>query len=172
MPPDGGGIALTRTLCSKGYQLAVHWASVMYAHAECAWQWRCCMAGVVHASPISSTDVLTLYTVFVVAVQVLKLLPDSRLLLVAPSNLAADLLAERLLGSGCPPSEMLRVCAFSRPKEDLLPALERVMELVTLWDDRTQAFQLPSLQQLTANRVRVVVVTALMAAKVRCWLNS
>lgn len=57
------------------------------------------------------------------------------------------------------------MCAFSRPKEDLLPGLENV----TLWDDSTSAFQLPSLQQLTANRIRVVVVTALMAAKV-CWL--
>jgi hypothetical protein len=83
-------------------------------------------------------------------------------LLVAPSNLAADLLAQRLLGSGCPPSEMLRVCAFSRAKEDLLPGLEDV----TLYDDRACAFQLPSLQQVMASRVRVVVVTALMAAKV------
>jgi hypothetical protein len=98
------------------------------------------------------------------AVQVLRLLPESRLLLVAPSNLAADLLAQRLLGSGRPKSELLRVCAFARPKEDLLPGLEAV----TLWDSGTSAFQLPSLQQLTASRVRVVVVTALMAAKVRC----
>jgi hypothetical protein len=44
-------------------------------------------------------------------VQVLRLLPLSRLLLVAPSNLAADLLAQRLLGSGRPQSEMLRVRA-------------------------------------------------------------
>jgi hypothetical protein len=61
-----------------------------------------------------------------------------------------------------------QVCAFSRPKEDLLPGLENV----TLWDDSTSAFQLPSLQQLTANRIRVVVVTALMAAKVRWLLHS
>lgn len=92
----------------------------------------------------------------------LRLLPESRLLLVAPSNLAADLLAQRLLGSGRPKSQMLRVCAFSRPKEDLLAGLEDV----TLWDGAMSAFQLPSLQQLTANEVRVVVVTALMAAKV------
>jgi hypothetical protein len=45
----------------------------------------------------------------VVVVQVLRLLPQSRLLLVAPSNLAADLLAQRLLESGRPKSEMMRV---------------------------------------------------------------
>lgn len=39
----------------------------------------------------------------------LRLLPQSRLLLVAPSNLAADLLAQRLLESGRPKSEMMRV---------------------------------------------------------------
>lgn len=96
------------------------------------------------------------------AAQVLRLRPESRVLLVAPSNLAADLLAQRLLGSGRPKSDMLRVCAFSRPKEDLLPGLEDV----TLSDSRSSAFQLPSLQQVTASRVRVVVVTAVMAAKV------
>jgi hypothetical protein len=93
---------------------------------------------------------------------VLRLLPESRLLLVAPTNLAADLLAQRLLASGRPKSELVRVCAFARPKADLLPGLEDV----TCWDSRTCAFQLPSLQQLTANKIRVVVVTALMAAKV------
>lgn len=66
--------------------------------------------------------------------QVLRLLPDSRLLLAAPSNLAADLLALRLLQSGRPKSEMLRVCAYSRPKEDLMPGLEDV----TSYDDRNQ----------------------------------
>jgi len=94
--------------------------------------------------------------------QLLALQPSSRLLLVAPSNLAADLLALRLLQSGRPASEMLRVCAFSRPYEDLLTGLEGVVLY------HNDAFQLPSLQQLTANRLRVVVVTALMAAKVRC----
>jgi hypothetical protein len=63
---------------------------------------------------------------------------------------------------------MLRVCAFSRPKQDLLPGLEDV----TLWDDATSACQLPSLQQVTAKQVRVVVVTALMAAKVGLWLTA
>lgn len=58
---------------------------------------------------------------------------------------------------------MLRVCAFSRPKEDLLAGLEGV----TLWDNAMSAFQLPSLERVTANKVRVVVVTAVMAAKVR-----
>jgi hypothetical protein len=43
--------------------------------------------------------------------QVLKLHPSSRLLLIAPSNNAADLLAERLLAAGRPKSEMARVQA-------------------------------------------------------------
>jgi hypothetical protein len=57
---------------------------------------------------------------------------------------------------------MLRVCAFSRPREDLLPGLEKV----TLWDSGSCAFQLPSLEKVTGSRVRVVVATAVMAAKV------
>lgn len=94
--------------------------------------------------------------------QVLKLQPSARLLLVAPSNLAADLLAQRLLQAGRPKSEMMRVCAFSRPKEDLPPELLDV----ACWDDGVCAFKLPQLQDVVAKRVRVVVVTALMAAKV------
>lgn len=82
--------------------------------------------------------------------------------MVAPSNLAADLLAERILDSGRPASEVRRVCAFARAKEDLPAKLEGI----TYWDDRLQAFRLPSLQEITASRIRVVVVTALMAAKV------
>jgi hypothetical protein len=99
---------------------------------------------------------------------VLKLLPSSRLLLVAPSNLAADLLAQRLLKSGCPKSEMLRICAFSRPKEDLLPDLDTVSN----WSDAEQAFSLPPLASVMHNRKRVVVVTALMAGKVSCGQAS
>ncbi|WIA14327.1 hypothetical protein OEZ85_002857 [Tetradesmus obliquus] len=95
------------------------------------------------------------------AAQVLKLLPRSRLLLVAPSNLAADLLAQRLLASGRPKSEMLRICAFARPKEDLVPELEAVAN----WDGVECAFKLPSLAAVTASQKRVVVVTALMAGK-------
>uniref|UniRef100_A0A383WFR0 RNA helicase n=1 Tax=Tetradesmus obliquus TaxID=3088 RepID=A0A383WFR0_TETOB len=95
------------------------------------------------------------------AAQVLKLLPSSRLLLVAPSNLAADLLAQRLLAAGRPKSEMLRICAFARPKEDLPPELLEV----TCWDDAECAFKLPALAEVTASRKRVVVVTALMAGK-------
>ena len=37
--------------------------------------------------------------------------PGARLLLVAPSNTAADMLAERLLSTGVPKSQLLRVCA-------------------------------------------------------------
>eukprot|EP00878_Enallax_costatus_P003269 GHUV01003472.1.p1 GENE.GHUV01003472.1~~GHUV01003472.1.p1 ORF type:complete len:563 (+),score=190.19 GHUV01003472.1:2226-3914(+) len=95
------------------------------------------------------------------AAQVLRKVEGSRLLLVAPSNLAADLLAQRLIKAGRPKSEILRVCAFSRPREDLPKDLEDV----TLWDDSVGAFRLPELPEVVANRIRVVVVTALMAGK-------
>eukprot|EP00775_Hariotina_reticulata_P012972 gene12972-13101_t len=97
------------------------------------------------------------------AAQVLhcRQLPTARLLLVAPSNLAADLLADRLLSAGCPPSSMLRVCAFSRPKEDLKPELLKV----TKWDDVNSCFRLPQLDEVLNCRIRVVVVTPLIAAK-------
>lgn len=97
-----------------------------------------------------------------ITLQVLRHDPTSRLLLVAPSNLAADLLAQRLMRAGRPRSELLRVCAFSRPYEDLPEDLREV----TLWDDAVGAFRLPELREVTANRIRVIVVTALMAGKV------
>ncbi|KAF6260076.1 hypothetical protein COO60DRAFT_1700525 [Scenedesmus sp. NREL 46B-D3] len=84
------------------------------------------------------------------AAQVLKLLPSSRLLLVSPSNLAADLLAQRLLQSGRP-----------KPRGDLLDGLLPVC----WWDEGKQAFELPPLAAVVQGRVRVVVVTALMAGK-------
>jgi hypothetical protein len=93
----------------------------------------------------------------------LRLLPSSRLLLVAPSNLAADLLAQRLLNSGRPKSEVLRVCAFNRPKEDLPDDLLQVSN----WSGQDLAFSMPLLTTVTHNMKRVVVVTALMAGKVR-----
>jgi hypothetical protein len=64
-------------------------------------------------------------------------LPTARLMLVAPSNLAADMLAERLLKTGCPKSSMMRVCAFSRTKEDLKPEVLNV----SLWDDANKCFR-------------------------------
>jgi hypothetical protein len=95
--------------------------------------------------------------------QVLRLLPSSRLLLVAPSNLVADLLVQRLLRSGRPKSEVLRVCAFNRPKEDLP---EDLLE-VSNWSRQDLAFNMPLLTTVTQNMKRVVVVAALMAGKVR-----
>jgi hypothetical protein len=55
------------------------------------------------------------------AAQVLRLDPSARLLLVAPSNTAADQLASRLMGpgGGRPRSEVLRVNAYQRPKDDV-----------------------------------------------------
>lgn len=47
-----------------------------------------------------------------------KLDKNSRLLLAAPSNSAADLLALRMLGV-VPKSQMLRLCAYSREPSEL-----------------------------------------------------
>jgi len=46
--------------------------------------------------------------------QVLKLLPNAHVLACAPSNAAADLLAERLLEHLSKKSDLLRMCAYSR----------------------------------------------------------
>ena len=45
--------------------------------------------------------------------------PKPRLLLVAPSNAAADLLVLRLRKAGRPVSEILRINAYARPTEDV-----------------------------------------------------
>jgi hypothetical protein len=98
--------------------------------------------------------------------QVLALMPrvrtdlGARLLLVAPSNTAADMLAERLLGTGMPKSQLLRVCAYARPEGDL----PEVLRDVALWDASLGAYQLPSLG--VALSKRVLVATPIMAAKV------
>ncbi len=92
--------------------------------------------------------------------QVLRVYPSSKLLLAAPSNDAADLLALRLLGAGRPKSEILRINAYQRGKEALH---EKLMDVST-WDDGDGAFRLPERGEI--ERKRVVVVTCLMAAKV------
>lgn len=100
--------------------------------------------------------------------QVLRVHASSRLLLVAPSNSAADLLALRVLDAGRPSSELLRVHAYQRPREDVDPKLQE--KAVCTWSDGDGAFLLPEAAAVMAKRV--VVVTCLMAAKVGAWCGE
>lgn len=88
----------------------------MHCDVVCQYQkntFTCSIIDVCLTAAVTSVRLPSRFTTLKSAcvVQVLQLLPLSRLLLVAPSNLAADLLAQRLLGSGRPQSEMLRVRA-------------------------------------------------------------
>jgi hypothetical protein len=60
--------------------------------------------------------------------QVHKRSQATRLLLAAPSNWAADLLATRLFEKGLPRSSFIRVCAYNRDRKDLDQALYRPTE--------------------------------------------
>ncbi|GFH23367.1 C2H2-type domain-containing protein, partial [Haematococcus lacustris] len=94
------------------------------------------------------------------AAQVFKLDPNSRLLLCAPSNSAADLLAQRVMDKG-----LLRVCAFSRPVEDLPIALKPVSNWREANREEAGAFAMPDKERIMDKYIRVVAVTCLMAAK-------
>ena len=93
--------------------------------------------------------------------QVLKTDTASRILLAAPSNSAADLLAALVLRSR-PRSELLRVCAYQRPKQDIPAELLDV----TNYDEGSDAFLLPAKARVQRAGTRVVVTTCLMACKV------
>ncbi|PNH10015.1 putative helicase [Tetrabaena socialis] len=97
--------------------------------------------------------------------QVLKVLPASSLLLVAPSNSAADQLFQRLRDAGHPLSEMLRICAYARSEKDLPPDMDALRGSRCLnWDARVGAFVLPGRERLVEARLRVVVTTCATAA--------
>ncbi|KXZ53363.1 hypothetical protein GPECTOR_7g1259 [Gonium pectorale] len=99
------------------------------------------------------------------AVQLLRASTAHSLLLVAPSNSAADQLFSRLVVAGRPLSEMMRVCAYTRPPSDLPPELEPLRGTAALnWDDSEGAFLLPTKERLTEQRLRVVVATCATAA--------
>ncbi|KAG1680366.1 hypothetical protein FOA52_015457 [Chlamydomonas sp. UWO 241] len=84
-----------------------------------------------------------------------------RVLLCAPSSSAADLLAQRLLKQGGrPPSEVLRVMAFSRSADDVPAELRGVTN-----EDASGQFPFPQLSTLTAPHVRVAVCTLSLASK-------
>ncbi|KAG2433768.1 hypothetical protein HXX76_008129 [Chlamydomonas incerta] len=98
------------------------------------------------------------------AVQLLHAAPAAVLLAVAPSNSAADQLMQRLLAAGRPRSEMMRVCAYTRPEKDLPPDLAALRGTPQLnWNEAAGAFLLPGKQQLTRPGLRVVVCTCAMA---------
>ncbi|GAX84126.1 hypothetical protein CEUSTIGMA_g11549.t1 [Chlamydomonas eustigma] len=105
-------------------------------------------------------------TVVETIIQVLRTQPRARVLACAPSNSASDLLALRVLQSR-PPSEMLRLVAFNRPKEDVPTTLFNKSG-VTNWDKETDAFTMPSEAALRNPQKRIIVCTCLMAAKLWC----
>ncbi|GIL89998.1 hypothetical protein Vretimale_18008 [Volvox reticuliferus] len=126
------------------------------------------------------------------AKQLLLTSPSSRLLLVAPSNSAADLLIQSLastsgaaatrtmsqrLGPGS--CHMMRLCAYSRPLKSLPRDLKEQAEdhglkplgkpkghvAAVNWDSEHQAFLVPPLEMLMDPRLRVVVATCVTAAR-------
>lgn len=59
-------------------------------------------------------------TVVEVILQIIRWVGNARVLVVAPSNSAADLLAQRLIDSGkLLPGQLLRLLAFSRLQENI-----------------------------------------------------
>lgn len=83
--------------------------------------------------------------------------PSLRILACAPSNSAADLLAERLKGEGMSPSELFRLNAPSRHKEQLLKSLVAYSKL-----DSAGTFTVPTPEILS--QYTVIVSTCLSAA--------
>ncbi|KAF5831162.1 P-loop containing nucleoside triphosphate hydrolase protein [Dunaliella salina] len=97
------------------------------------------------------------------AIQVLKLDPSTRILVTAPSNWAADLLATRMIGKWAPCAQyMMRINAYSRSHDDVDPLLLRPRDCCN-YDEEVGAFTLPP--KATIMKKRVIVVTCLMAAK-------
>ena len=82
--------------------------------------------------------------------------PDSHILAAAPSNTAADLLAERL-SEDVPSTEMLRLHASSRSRATVPPSLDQVSNL------REEGFHFPALE--TIGQYRIIVTTLVTAGR-------
>lgn len=94
--------------------------------------------------------------------QILLLVPNSRLLLCAPSNSAADQLATRVLAV-CPPSEMMRVNAYQRSRGTVSAFLIDKNVCRT----ENGFFKVPKPEVITRPGMRCIVTTCQMAMKVR-----
>ncbi|KAJ3024756.1 UNVERIFIED_CONTAM: Helicase MOV-10 [Siphonaria sp. JEL0065] len=91
--------------------------------------------------------------------------PNSRVLICAPSNAAVDILTHRLSTSalggpgGLPPSQMLRVNAYTRSKESVPVYLESYCK----YDDVKKIYVIPT-TQLSLKQYRVVCSTLFTAS--------
>ncbi|KXZ53358.1 hypothetical protein GPECTOR_7g1254 [Gonium pectorale] len=167
LPLNGPNVASTFALDGPGAGCAVPWVNRVL-NAEQRLAVREVVRGVHHPLPyiiFGPPGTGKTSTLVEAAVQLLRASTAHSLLLVAPSNSAADQLFSRLVVAGRPLSEMLRVCAYTRPLSDLPPDLARMVGEPQLnWDDRTGAFMLPSKDRLAKERLRVVVTTCATAA--------
>lgn len=89
--------------------------------------------------------------------QILAYDPKAKILACAPSNSAADLLADRLRQQGLSPSELFRLNAPSRARSTLLASLTAYSKV----NSDSGTFCVPDLAQLS--KYRVVVSTCLSA---------
>ena len=98
-------------------------------------------------------------TIIAAAKAILAAYPDERILMVAPSNSAADLLVEKMAQPphAVPPDHMSRVNAFSRDRRTVSEEVMRYSHAVE------ESFALPPMGELEQRRV--VVATLTMAGK-------
>ena len=92
-----------------------------------------------------------------------SVLPQTLVLVSAPSNAAVDELASRLVAPRGPlqPSELVRANAFARPRADVAPSLAACC----LYDAESDGFILPTADQLSSGRGVVVVAATVSTAQ-------
>jgi hypothetical protein len=86
--------------------------------------------------------------------------PNSRILICAPGNDAADLLL-RKLSTSISTSDMVRIHAYQRNKNDV----DEVTMRYSMYDDSVNAFASKTLDELTTKKF--VVCTCIMASKLQ-----